>query len=57
VGAAYIAAWLPGKTVYLSNPTWGNHRNIFGDAGVKWEYYSYFDPGEAWWWGIGSELR
>lgn len=44
VGAAFIKAWLPGKTVYLSNPTWGNHRNIFGDAGLEWKYYSYFDP-------------
>eukprot|EP00892_Ulva_mutabilis_P012093 jgi/Ulvmu1/9256/UM050_0005.1 len=44
VGAAFIKAWLPGKTVYLSNPTWGNHRNIFGDAGLEWKYYRYFDP-------------
>lgn len=44
VGAAFIKAWLPGKTVYLSNPTWGNHRNIFADAGLEWKYYSYFDP-------------
>eukprot|EP00873_Tetraselmis_striata_P039256 jgi/Tetstr1/459520/TSEL_004887.t1 len=44
VGAAFINAWMPGTKVYLSNPTWGNHRNIFGDAGVEWEYYRYFDP-------------
>lgn len=44
VGAAFINSWLPGRTVYLSNPTWGNHRNIFGDAGVEWKYYRYFDP-------------
>lgn len=30
---------LQGKTVYISNPTWGNHRNIFGDEGVEWKYY------------------
>jgi len=44
IGAAYINAWLPGKTVYLSNPTWGNHKNIFADAGVEWKMYRYFDP-------------
>eukprot|EP01025_Chloroclados_australasicus_P018885 TRINITY_DN2007_c0_g1_i1.p1 TRINITY_DN2007_c0_g1~~TRINITY_DN2007_c0_g1_i1.p1 ORF type:complete len:468 (-),score=59.23 TRINITY_DN2007_c0_g1_i1:667-2070(-) len=44
VGAAFINKFLPGVTVYLSNPTWGNHRNIFADAGVEWKYYRYFDP-------------
>lgn len=44
VGAAFIQAWLPGKKMYISNPTWGNHRNIFSDAGLEWEYYRYFDP-------------
>jgi aspartate/tyrosine/aromatic aminotransferase len=39
VGAAFIQAWLPGKTMYISNPTWGNHRNIFSDAGLEWKYY------------------
>eukprot|EP00238_Polyblepharides_amylifera_P006778 CAMPEP_0196594378 /NCGR_PEP_ID=MMETSP1081-20130531/78193_1 /TAXON_ID=36882 /ORGANISM="Pyramimonas amylifera, Strain CCMP720" /LENGTH=452 /DNA_ID=CAMNT_0041918629 /DNA_START=64 /DNA_END=1422 /DNA_ORIENTATION=+ len=44
VGAAFINVWLPGKTVYLSKPTWGNHKNIFADAGVEWKEYTYFDP-------------
>ena len=44
VGAAFIQAWLPGKKMFISNPTWGNHRNIFSDAGLEWEYYRYFDP-------------
>ena len=44
VGAAFINSWLPGKTMYISNPTWGNHRNIFSDAGLEWKYYRYFDP-------------
>lgn len=39
VGAAFIARFMKGATVYLSNPTWGNHRNIFGDEGVEWKYY------------------
>lgn len=44
VGAAFIARFLPkGTVVYLSNPTWGNHRNIFADEGVEWRNYRYFD--------------
>ena len=30
--------------MYISNPTWGNHRNIFNDAGLEWKYYRYFNP-------------
>jgi aspartate aminotransferase len=41
VGAAFIARWMPGTKVYLSNPTWGNHRNIFADEGVEWVYYRW----------------
>ena len=44
VGAAFIQKFMAGKKAYISNPTWGNHRNIFADAGVEWEYYTYFDP-------------
>ena len=43
VGANFIAKWLPGKDIYISNPTWGNHRNIFNDAGLEWKYYCYFN--------------
>lgn len=39
LGAAIIARFMKGTTVYISNPTWGNHRNIFGDEGVEWKYY------------------
>ncbi|KAL3132881.1 L-asparaginase 1 [Trebouxia sp. C0009 RCD-2024] len=44
VGADFIAKFLKGTTVYLSNPTWGNHKNIFTDAGVEWKWYRYFNP-------------
>ncbi|CAL5223517.1 g6046 [Coccomyxa viridis] len=44
VAAEFIAKFLPGKTVYLSNPTWGNHKNIFADAGVEWKWYRYYEP-------------
>lgn len=35
LGAAFIAKFLPGVKVFVSNPTWGNHNNIFADAGVQ----------------------
>jgi len=45
LGAAFIAKFLtPGTTVYCSDPTWGNHFNIFGDAGLETKRYRYFDP-------------
>jgi aspartate aminotransferase, chloroplastic len=44
IGAAFIARFMKGTKVYISNPTWGNHRNIFGDEGIDWKYYRYFDP-------------
>ena len=28
----------------ISSPTWGNHKNIFNDAGVSWSEYRYYDP-------------
>jgi aspartate aminotransferase len=31
-------------TMYLPQPTWGNHVAIFNHAGLKTEYYSYYDP-------------
>eukprot|EP00494_Astrolonche_serrata_P023739 UN23997 len=31
-------------TVYMSNPTWGNHHTIFQHAGLKTSTYSYYDP-------------
>ena len=44
LGAALIAKYLKGTTVYIPQPTWGNHRNIFSDAGLEWKYYRYYDP-------------
>ena len=44
LGAALIAKYMAGTTVYIPQPTWGNHRNIFSDAGLEWKYYRYYDP-------------
>lgn len=32
-------------TVWLSDPTWGNHRQVFAAAGLDTRSYPYFDPG------------
>lgn len=44
VGAAFIQRFMPEATIYFSDPTWGNHKAIFSDAGVPWKTYRYFDP-------------
>ena len=44
IGADFIAKFLPrGTKVFVSDPTWGNHFNIFGDAGLECGKYRYFD--------------
>lgn len=43
LGAAFIGKFLPGTSVYLPSPTWGNHKNIFADSGVEWKEYKYYD--------------
>ena len=43
VAADFIAANLPSSTVWVSNPTWANHPNIFEAAGLSVNTYPYFD--------------
>ncbi len=33
----------PDTTVWVSNPTWGNHLSILKHLGIKFETYNYFD--------------
>lgn len=44
VAGDFIKANLPGKSLWMSDPTWPNHPNIFRAAGVPLESYPYFDP-------------
>ena len=44
VGADFIARWLPGSEVWVSDPTWDNHRAMFEGAGLKVHAYPYYDP-------------
>lgn len=44
VGAEFIATHFPGTKVFISDPTWGNHFKIFGNAGLETVKYRYWDP-------------
>ena len=44
VGADFLKKFLPNATVWISKPTWANHRGIFQAAGFKVEEYPYYDP-------------
>ena len=45
VGADFIARWLPGSAVWVSDPTWDNHRSMFEGAGLAVHTYPYYDAG------------
>lgn len=44
VGAELIRAAAPSATVYVSDPTWGNHVPLLGGSGLRMERYPYYDP-------------
>ncbi len=44
VGADFLRRWFPGSGVWLSDPSWDNHRAIFEGAGVAVHTYPYYDP-------------
>lgn len=43
VGAELIRAAAPQATVYVSDPTWGNHMPLLGSSGLRLERYPYYD--------------
>jgi aromatic-amino-acid transaminase len=43
VGADFIRRWLPGAEVWVSDPTWDNHRAMFEGAGLSVHSYPYYD--------------
>ena len=45
VGADFIARWLPGSAVWVSDPSWENHRSMFEGAGLAVHSYPYYDSG------------
>jgi aromatic-amino-acid transaminase len=43
VGADYLRRLLPAAKVYISDPSWENHRAIFEYAGFEVDSYPYYD--------------
>ena len=43
VGADFIARYFPGSAVWVSDPTWDNHRSMFEGAGITVNSYPYYD--------------
>jgi len=43
VGADFIHRWLPGSAVWVSDPSWDNHRAMFEGAGIAVHSYPYYD--------------
>ena len=44
VGAEFLKKFAPSATVWLSAPTWPNHKGVFAAAGFKTADYPYYDP-------------
>ena len=47
VVADFLAAHLSAATVWVSNPTWENHTNIFASAGLATDSYRYLDASKT----------
>ena len=43
VGADFLARHFPGSQVWVSDPTWDNHRSMFEGAGLIVHTYPYYD--------------
>ena len=43
VGADFLAAYFQGSQVWVSDPTWDNHRSMFEGAGLTVHTYPYYD--------------
>ena len=43
LGADYLKRLLPNATVYISDPSWENHRALFESAGFPVDTYPYYD--------------
>ncbi|CAD5331426.1 unnamed protein product [Arabidopsis thaliana] len=44
VGGEFLAKHYHQKTIYITQPTWGNHPKIFTLAGLTVKTYRYYDP-------------
>jgi aromatic-amino-acid transaminase len=44
IGADFLRQLSPGSTVWISEPSWENHRQLFEAAGFAVKSYPYYDP-------------
>lgn len=44
IGADFLKRFFPASEVWLSNPSWENHRALFEAAGFAVHNYPYYDP-------------
>jgi len=43
LGAEVIKQFFPGSSIYVSDPTWENHRLLFSGTGLNVQSYPYYD--------------
>ena len=43
VGADFLKRWFPGSGVWISDPSWDNHRSMFEGSGFTVKAYPYYD--------------
>ncbi|MDO5059878.1 MAG: amino acid aminotransferase [Neisseria sp.] len=43
VGGEFLYRWFPQAKIYVSDPTWDNHKAIFASAGFEVGVYPYYD--------------
>ncbi len=48
IGADFLRQISPGATVWISEPSWENHRALFEGAGFTVKEYPYYDPKTHW---------
>lgn len=44
VGADFLKQFLPEAAIWVSTPTWANHKGIFSAAGMSIQEYPYYNP-------------
>ena len=43
VGADFLHRWFPSSAIWVSDPTWDNHKAVFEGAGLTVNTYPYYD--------------
>ena len=44
IGADFLRRFAPDASIWISNPSWENHRALFEGAGIAVNSYAYYDP-------------